>query len=110
MRTRRWSIRFGVRTRLMLLVSLLLIAIAGVICWLVPAQLERQALRTLKGRTREIASMTAFSVSPGLVFDDPKSVEEALQGLRSNPDLQYLLVLDAQGSVQYMVNRTASAE
>ncbi len=52
MRTRHWSIRFGVRTRLMLLVSLLLIAIAGVICWLVPAQLERQALRTLKGRTR----------------------------------------------------------
>ncbi len=107
MSRRHWSIRFGVRTRLMLLVSLLLIAIAGVIYWLVPAQLERQALRTLKGRSREIASMTAFSVSPGLVFDDPKSVEEALQGLQSNPDLQYLFVLDAQGAVQYMVNRTS---
>ncbi len=32
-------------------------------------------------------------------------MEEALQGLRSNSDLQYLLVLDAQGGVQYMVNR-----
>jgi signal transduction histidine kinase/CheY-like chemotaxis protein len=102
----RWSIRIRVRTRLMVLVSLLLIAIAAFVYWFFPMQLERQALRTLKGRAREIASMTAFSVSPGLLFDDPRSVEEALQGLQSNVDLQYLIVLDAKGGVQYLVNRT----
>ncbi len=106
MKPRDAGARMRVRTRLMLLVSLLLIAIAGFIYWFFPAQLERQALRTLEGKAHEIAAMTAFSVSPGLVFDDPKSVADALQGLRNSSDLQYLLVLDGHGGVQYLVNRT----
>src|SRR5262249_56382443 len=93
------TVRIRVRTRLMVLVSLLLIAIAAFIYWFVPAQLERQALRTLRERAHEIAAMTAFNVSPGLLFDDPKSVEESLQGLQSSADLQYLIVLDANGKL-----------
>ena len=99
-----WRIR--VRTRLMLLVSLLLVAIVTFIYWFVPAQLERQALGMLEGKAGAISAITAFGVSPGLLFDDPSAVAEALDGLLRNPDLQYLVVLDSAGKVEYLVNRT----
>jgi signal transduction histidine kinase/CheY-like chemotaxis protein len=101
-----WSGRIRVRTRLMLLVSLLLVAIVTFIYWFVPAQLERQALGMLENKAGAISAITAFSVSPGLLFDDPSAVAEALDGLLRNPDLQYLVVLDSAGKVEYLVNRT----
>jgi two-component system sensor histidine kinase/response regulator len=96
--------------RLMLLVSPVLVAIAAFIYWFFPAQLQRQAEGMLERKGRAIAAMTAFGVSPGLLFDDPKAVADALEGLLQNRDLQLLLVLDAQGQVQSLVNRTTLAD
>jgi signal transduction histidine kinase/CheY-like chemotaxis protein len=95
-----------IRTRLMLLVSLLLVAIASFIYWFFPAQIERQALRMLESKARAIGAISAFSVSPGLVFDDPKAVGDALAGAERNPDLLFIVVLDARGSLEYVVDRT----
>jgi two-component system sensor histidine kinase/response regulator len=101
-----WRGRMRIRTRLMLLVSLLLVAIAAFIYWFFPTQLERQALRTLERNAHAIGAMTAFSVSPGLLFDDPQAVSEALEGILRNPDLQYLVVLDGRSMVTFMVNHS----
>ncbi len=101
-----WTWRMRIRTRLMLLVSLLLVAIATFIYWFFPAQIERQALRMLESKARAIGAITAFSVSPGLLFDDPKAVGDALEGAERNPDLQFILVLDARGNLEYVVDRT----
>jgi signal transduction histidine kinase/CheY-like chemotaxis protein len=106
MRLTAWTWRMRIRTRLMLLVSLLLVAIASFIYWFFPAQIERQALRMLESKARAIGAITAFGVSPGLLFDDPKAVGDALQGAERNPDLLFILVLDARGKLEYVVDRT----
>jgi two-component system, sensor histidine kinase and response regulator len=97
MTTRGWGSGMRVRTRLMGLVSLLLVGIAGFIYWFFPAQLQRQALRTLAGRAHTIGVMTAFSVSPALLFGDHIGISEAVKGALQNPDLRYVLVLDERG-------------
>jgi signal transduction histidine kinase/CheY-like chemotaxis protein len=94
----------------MLLVSPVLVGIAAFIYWFFPAQLQRQAEGMLERKAKAIAAMTAFGVSPGLLFDDPKAVGDALEGLVQNRDLQLLLILDPDGQVQFLVNRTALAD
>ena len=70
MTIRRWAGRMRVRTRLMGLVSALLVGIAAFVYWFFPSQLERQALRTLADKAHTVGAMTAFSVSPALLFGD----------------------------------------
>ena len=41
--------------------------------------------------------MTAFSVAPGLFFDDEDAIEDAFDVARQNPDLVYLVAEDAEG-------------
>ena len=41
--------------------------------------------------------MTAFSIGPALVFEDPISAKQVLNGTRQNKDLAYVIVLNAQG-------------
>jgi two-component system, sensor histidine kinase and response regulator len=106
MRMTAWNWRMRIRTRLVLLVSLLLVAIATFIYWFFPAQIERQAVEMLESKARAIGAITAFSVSPGLLFDDPKAVGDALEGAERNPDLLFILVLDAGGKLEYVVDRT----
>ena len=106
MRPMAWTWRMRIRTRLMLLVSLLLVAIASYMYWFFPAQIERQALHMLASKARAIGAITAFSVSPGLLFDDSKAMGDALEGAERNPDLLFILVLDARGNLQYVVDRT----
>ena len=97
--------RMRIRTRLVGLVSVLLAAIAGFVYWFFPAQLERQALRTLAGQARSVGEMTAFSVSPGLVFGDAQAVRDAIRGTLRNPDLDYVIVLDAGGGIADVLSR-----
>jgi signal transduction histidine kinase/CheY-like chemotaxis protein len=106
MRPMAWTWRMRIRTRLMLLVSLLLVAIASFIYSFFPAQIERQALRMLESKARAIGSISAFSVGPGLLFDDPKAMGDALAGAERNPDLLFILVMDARGNLEYVVDRT----
>jgi signal transduction histidine kinase/CheY-like chemotaxis protein/HPt (histidine-containing phosphotransfer) domain-containing protein len=95
-----------VRTRLLGLVSGLLVGIAVFIYWFFPGQLERQALRTLAGKAHTVGAMTAFSVSPALLFGDRTGVSEAVRDALANPDLRYVLVLDGRGATVALVNRT----
>ncbi len=94
------------QTRLASLVSLLAIGIAAFIYLYFPARLEHQALRAVGAKARSIGAMTAFSVSPGLVFGDREAVHEGLQGALRNQDLAYLVVVDLSGQVLDAVNQT----
>ncbi|MFL5494853.1 MAG: response regulator [Gemmatimonadales bacterium] len=105
MSLRGWAGRMRVRTRLMGLVSVLLAGIAAFVYWFFPAQLEQQALHTLGDRARTISAITAFSVSPALLFHDRIGITEAVRGARRSSDLRYLLVLDDRGVVVDLVGR-----
>ena len=94
------------QTRLALLVSLLSTGIAAFIFLYFPGRLEDQAIDAVGAKARSIGAMTAFSISPGLVFGDRHAIHEGLQGALRNRDLAYLVVMDVGGQVLDAVNQT----
>jgi signal transduction histidine kinase/CheY-like chemotaxis protein len=89
-----------------MLVSLLAGGIAAFIFLYFPGRLEQQALDAVGAKARSISAMTAFSISPGLVFGDGQAIHEGLQGALRNRDLAYLVVVDRSGRVLDAVNQT----
>jgi signal transduction histidine kinase len=86
------------RSRLAALTTALIGAISVFIFLSFPKWLERGALQGQVAKAHSIASMTAFSVGPALVFQDKAGFEEGFDGARRNPDLVYLLVRDSVGA------------
>ena len=101
-----WAVieRWRLRTRAAVLMSLLLGAIATFVFVYFPAKLADQAIGDLRERAESMAGMAAFSVAPGLFFDDRKAVEDALAAPRQDPDVLYIVVLDAGGHEFAAVN------
>ena len=94
------------QTRLALMVSLLAGGIAAFIFLYFPARLEDQALEAVGAKARSIGAMTAFGISPAVVFGDRQAIQEGLRGALQNRDLAYLVVMDQTGRVLDAVNQT----
>ena len=86
----------SIRTRLFLAFSALVIAVAAFIFLYFPAKFRDQSIRATQEQTQTLAQVMGFTVSPALVFDDPSSAEEAIQGARQDGLVSYLVVTDAQ--------------
>jgi diguanylate cyclase (GGDEF)-like protein/PAS domain S-box-containing protein len=97
-----------VRGKLAGAITLVIGAIAVLICLTFPVRLEHQALRALAGKAESISEMTAFSVSPALLFSDSRGVRDAIQGALRNADLAYLVVANDSGRVVDAMDRTGS--
>ncbi len=70
-----------------------------------PARLERQAERAFLDKATRIAETMAYAVSPALVFEDFQTLDEYLRDVGGNPDVMYVVVLDAAGDVVGALNR-----
>ena len=73
------------QTRLAMMVSLLAGGIAAFIFLYFPARLEQQALEAVGAKARSIGAMTAFSISPGLVFGDTRGDPGGAPGRAAEP-------------------------
>lgn len=91
--------RFSLRRQLAVLVTALVAAISLFIFLTVPRWLERAMLDGEISRAHSVAGMTAYSVSPALVFGDVAGFDEGFAGARENRDLAYLIVTDSLGHV-----------
>ena len=89
--------RLKIRTKLVLLVGLLLGLIAGGILAYLPGRARQAELRALATETDAIARMTAYSVAPALLFEDRRSAQEALAGARVAGRVAYAVVTDEAG-------------
>jgi len=87
----------SIRTKIALLMTVLLAIVSFAIYLYIPARLHRQIVRTVVEKAAAITEITALSVAPGLVEGDRAAVAEALTAMRSNPDLVYLVLTDARG-------------
>ena len=90
--------RLPLRTKLALVMTLLLAATSLSVYHYVPQQMERQALHFVIQKSAGLTEMAAYSTGRGLSAHDPAAVAEALTAMRRNPDLLYLMVLDAGGA------------
>ncbi|MBT4141212.1 MAG: response regulator [Candidatus Latescibacteria bacterium] len=86
----------AIRTRLTLGASLLIAAISIFVFIYFPSYLADKQLHALGEKAQSIANTTAFSIGPALVFEDPISAKQVINGTRQNQDLAYIIVLNAQ--------------
>lgn len=91
--------RLSIRTKLTIVVTLLL-AITSIAVYLYfPARLRVQALESVQQNTAALTEMTAYSLAKGVSARDVTAVAEVLTAMRRTPDLLYIVVFDEQGSI-----------
>ncbi len=91
------GLKSTIRTKLAVAVTLLIGLIALFILFYFPPALEKQQMNAAASKAHSIASMTAYSASAGLYFEDVQAIGEALDVARQNPDLAYVVVTDIEG-------------
>ena len=95
---------YSIRTKLVILFSLLIGSISIFVYFYFPARQEKQAILALGDKAKSIAEMAVFSVSPALLFNDREDAEKALEGIKKVKNFAYLVVLDVSGNVFSAVN------
>ncbi|MGZ5443275.1 MAG: EAL domain-containing protein [Thermoanaerobaculia bacterium] len=64
-----------------------------------PARLHQELVNAATRQSAALTGMAAFSVADGLQERNQPAVAAALAGIRRNPDLVYLILLDERGQV-----------
>ena len=90
--------KLGLRSRLMLTISLLIAAIAGFFAWYFPSKQEEAANVALETRAVAVSTILAKLVAPAVEFDDEKGGTSELRNVKDQPDLLYIRVLRQDGS------------
>ena len=88
-----------IRSKLALVMTLLLGVVSIAIFLYFPAKMRQQAIDAVAQKAVAISEMEALSVAPGLAQRDQVAVAGAVASLRQNPDLVYFVLLDQQGEV-----------
>ena len=99
-----------IRMKLIILFSSLIVFIAGFIYAYFPAKYESFAIHALQNKATSIATASAYSMAPALVFNDTKSIDEVIDGAKQNPDLLYMVVVDKNGQILSTYNFKYAAD
>ena len=91
--------RLSIRTKIAVVMTSLLAAVSVAVYLYVPARLHRQIVDAVTQKAAALTGMAAFSVAQGLHDRNQPAVAAAMAGIRSNPDLVYLMLLDERGRV-----------
>ena len=89
----------SIRTKIAVLMTILLAIVSIAIYSYFPARLHRQIVSAVAGESAAVSSMAAFSVAEGLQARNATAVAAALTGVRTNPDLAYLILFDDRGEI-----------
>jgi methyl-accepting chemotaxis protein len=89
----------GLRSRLVLAISLLIAALATFIGVYFLNRQEMAANDALEKRALGVCGILAKVIAPTLDFDDARGAATQLEALRGHPDLNYVVVLKASGAI-----------
>jgi diguanylate cyclase (GGDEF)-like protein/PAS domain S-box-containing protein len=92
----------SIRTKLTLVMTLLLAITSVAVYVYFPSRLKAQALDSVAQKAAALTEMTAYSIARGVSARDPVAVAEVLTAMRRTPDLVYIVVLDGR-DVPYAV-------
>ncbi len=89
----------SIRLKLVVLFTLFIAANSLFIYLYFPSRLEEEALKASMEKGNSIAAMTAFVIAPALAHSEPETANEALESVRQNPEIVYLLAFDHSGKI-----------
>jgi len=80
-----------------LVLGVLLGAMAVFLLSYVPSLLSRQAMSLTAEKAEAIGEVTAYSLVPGVLFEDHEAIETVIAGIRRDRDVTYVVVEDTLG-------------
>ncbi|TAL67257.1 MAG: hypothetical protein EPN82_14885 [Bacteroidetes bacterium] len=60
----------------------------------IPARIENQTYNLIADRTEGIASMTSYSISSAIFFEDKENIKETVNIIKQEKDILYVVVTD----------------
>jgi PAS domain S-box-containing protein len=101
---------FSIRTKSILLTTISI----GVICMFIyihlPIQLRQHSINAITTKAQSIGKMTAYSISPALLFSDFEDATETLQSTMQDTDVVYVILHDEKGNVFSAINLDGAIE
>ncbi|MCK9427019.1 MAG: PAS domain S-box protein, partial [Ignavibacteriaceae bacterium] len=103
----KYFIHLSLKSKLMLLFSSLLLLVSAFIFIYIPAKREAFSVKSIEEKAQVIGLMTSYSISPAIVFEDTKAVEESFDNAKQNKELLYLIVVKGDGQIfkSYNLNK-----
>jgi len=95
---RSWRLLRGIRDKLVVSFSVLVVSIAVFFIAFFPARIEEQAMRATVAKAEAISNMTAYSLEAALHFGDTVAVGDVITEVARRQQLRFIVVLDAWGS------------
>ena len=74
-----------------------------------PTQQNRQSIEMMESESKSLARVVSFSVGIGMEFEDVRSVDEALEGVKKLDHLGYVKIFDKSGESFYSYNEENAA-
>ncbi len=90
---------FSLKQRIILMGVGVLVIVSFFIFFYFPRVLESQSLEGMKNRAQDLSELLAYSVAPGIEFEDQMSVQSATKGITQNKNVDFLMVFDKNGKV-----------
>lgn len=89
----------SLKIKLTFLFSFILLLISTFIYIYVPAKREAFSVRAIEDKTQVIGLMTAYSISPAVVFNDTTGIQENFENALQNKELLYIIVVKEDGQI-----------
>lgn len=90
--------RHSIRTKIAAMMTSLLAIVSLAVYLYFPARLHHQLVEAVVQKSAALTSMAAHAVAEGLAERNQTAAASALTGIRNNPDLVYLVLLDERGT------------
>jgi signal transduction histidine kinase/HAMP domain-containing protein len=100
---------FGIKQKFIALALALLLAVSVFVAWFFPMRQESEMSSYLNQKAFVLAQVTAYGTASGMMFDDTVAVNNALEGLKTLPDVQFVLAYNPQGVQMGAINRSNAA-
>ncbi len=85
-----------------ILICLLLITV-------ITSRLYRQSVSIMEENSKSLVSVVSFGVGVGLEFEDQRSVEDVLEGVKKLANLSYIMVIDSRKELFYEYGKANAA-
>jgi methyl-accepting chemotaxis protein len=91
----------SIKTQMIFPILIFSILIGLILIFVITPRQYQQSVGIMKENSKSLINAVIFGVGVGLEFEDKRSVEEALEGVRRLPNLSYIMVLDGSKELFY---------
>jgi PAS domain S-box-containing protein len=97
----------SIRGKLLISFSVLVASIAIFIYGFFPERLERQSTLLVRARANTVRDIAAYTIGPGLIFDDTVAMREVLTPFVKDQDIAYFVVRDSVSRIKLVYGDVA---